>query len=117
MFVFFFSSRRRHTRWPRDWSSDVCSSDLGGDAERDVDQLPEVEVVLRAGLVVAKALHEVVGAPLADRGGRRQPGLVDLDDGRVRLAELVVAGEGLQVDLLGDVQALRPGLRHANDLL
>src|SRR5690625_7190918 len=27
--VFFFSSRRRHTRWPRDWSSDVCSSDLG----------------------------------------------------------------------------------------
>src|SRR5437870_9038076 len=46
--VFFFSSRRRHTRWPRDWSSDVCSSDLlpGGDergrrrpdhpAERDV---------------------------------------------------------------------------------
>src|SRR5207253_8288339 len=27
-FVLFFSSRRRHTRWPRDWSSDVCSSDL-----------------------------------------------------------------------------------------
>src|SRR5207253_6931714 len=26
---YFFSSRRRHTRWPRDWSSDVCSSDLG----------------------------------------------------------------------------------------
>src|SRR5690625_7531112 len=25
---FFLSSRRRHTRWPRDWSSDVCSSDL-----------------------------------------------------------------------------------------
>src|SRR5437660_839909 len=25
---YFFSSRRRHTRWPRDWSSDVCSSDL-----------------------------------------------------------------------------------------
>src|SRR5215510_15610968 len=28
MFLFFFSSRRRHTTWPRDWSSDVCSSDL-----------------------------------------------------------------------------------------
>src|SRR5438445_1660977 len=27
--VFFFSSRRRHTRYWRDWSSDVCSSDLG----------------------------------------------------------------------------------------
>src|SRR5438128_8954227 len=28
MLVFFFSSRRRHTRCYRDWSSDVCSSDL-----------------------------------------------------------------------------------------
>src|SRR5436305_13514539 len=28
---FFFSSRRRHTRCGRDWSSDVCSSDLRGD--------------------------------------------------------------------------------------
>src|SRR3712207_8485615 len=28
---FFFSSRRRHTRYWRDWSSDVCSSDLGYD--------------------------------------------------------------------------------------
>src|SRR5256886_8465241 len=27
-FVFFFSSRRRHTRFDCDWSSDVCSSDL-----------------------------------------------------------------------------------------
>src|SRR5690606_40943135 len=28
---FFFSSRRRHTRFSRDWSSDVCSSDLDND--------------------------------------------------------------------------------------
>src|SRR5438105_10886677 len=28
LFLFFFSSRRRHTRSTRDWSSDVCSSDL-----------------------------------------------------------------------------------------
>src|SRR5690606_40790670 len=28
---FFFSSRRRHTRFSRDWSSDMCSSDLGID--------------------------------------------------------------------------------------
>src|SRR6266508_4894908 len=31
-FILFFSSRRRHTRWPRDWSSDVCSSDLLAEA-------------------------------------------------------------------------------------
>src|SRR6266480_6125603 len=30
IFFFFFSSRRRHTRLTCDWSSDVCSSDLGG---------------------------------------------------------------------------------------
>src|SRR2546427_3753767 len=29
LFFFFFSSRRRHTRFDCDWSSDVCSSDLG----------------------------------------------------------------------------------------
>src|SRR5256884_6452570 len=29
LMCFFFSSRRRHTRCSRDWSSDVCSSDLG----------------------------------------------------------------------------------------
>src|SRR3712207_5930361 len=28
VFFFFFSSKRRHTRYWRDWSSDVCSSDL-----------------------------------------------------------------------------------------
>src|SRR5271166_6379763 len=35
----FFSSRRRHTRWPRDWSSDVCSSDLGADLV--IETVPE----------------------------------------------------------------------------
>src|SRR2546429_1551751 len=35
LFLFFFSSRRRHTRCSRDWSSDVCSSDLAaGGGER-----------------------------------------------------------------------------------
>src|SRR5450755_1153110 len=33
---FFFSSRRRHTRWTGDWSSDVCSSDLVFGAKRDL---------------------------------------------------------------------------------
>src|SRR5207302_6193810 len=34
-FFFFFSSRRRHTRFSRDWSSDVCSSDLSGRSMRE----------------------------------------------------------------------------------
>src|SRR6266508_1451878 len=50
---FFFSSRRRHTRWPRDWSSDVCSSDLSCEADvmsasRVADVSPRAEVA-RAG--------------------------------------------------------------------
>src|SRR5690625_6810025 len=35
MLLLFFSSRRRHTRWPRDWSSDVCSSDLSAEPAPD----------------------------------------------------------------------------------
>src|SRR2546422_4416516 len=35
-FFFFFSSRRRHTRCSRDWSSDVCSSDLKEETESDL---------------------------------------------------------------------------------
>src|SRR2546421_6669708 len=34
---FFFSSRRRHTRSDRDWSSDVCSSDLTADLIDDTN--------------------------------------------------------------------------------
>src|SRR2546430_9542686 len=33
LFSFFFSSRRRHTRFDCDWSSDVCSSDLSAHRE------------------------------------------------------------------------------------
>src|SRR5690606_40382918 len=33
---FFFSSRRRHTRFSRDWSSDVCSSDLIAEVAEDI---------------------------------------------------------------------------------
>src|SRR5215510_16052112 len=40
LFFFFFSSRRRHTRWPRDWSSDVCSSDL--ELRVDVEDVEDV---------------------------------------------------------------------------
>src|SRR5690625_7494873 len=41
--MLFFSSRRRHKRWPRDWSSDVCSSDLILDPHLVLDGL-EVRV-------------------------------------------------------------------------
>src|SRR5260370_10730208 len=48
MFLFFFSSRRRHTRFKCDWSSDVCSSDLTWRDEEAVVQWRNVEAHLSA---------------------------------------------------------------------
>src|SRR2546422_8359012 len=42
-FFFFFSSRRRHTRCSRDWSSDVCSSDLGDEEHGGFEVAPQAD--------------------------------------------------------------------------
>src|SRR3712207_8037857 len=44
--MLFFSSRRRHTRYWRDWSSDVCSSDLGRIEEVVNKSKKEVDVAI-----------------------------------------------------------------------
>src|SRR3989475_3396390 len=54
---FFFSSRRRHTRFDCDWSSDVCSSDLA--CYPDVASLPEVPDVAVV-LLGAERAHQAV---------------------------------------------------------
>src|SRR5215813_14403945 len=45
---FFFSSRRRHTRCGRDWSSDVCSSDLGESLVNDATALVALQFAIAA---------------------------------------------------------------------
>src|SRR5699024_5890264 len=45
---FFFPSRRRHTRSKRDWSSDVCSSDLGGQWREHIAPLPATQNYVEA---------------------------------------------------------------------
>src|SRR6266550_6337592 len=52
LYFFFFSSRRRHTRCSRDWSSDVCSSDLL--RVREV-RIPEMEWTVATQLVTLRA--------------------------------------------------------------
>src|SRR2546429_2018677 len=54
---FFFSSRRRHTRCSRDWSSDVCSSDLLFDqrVQQPIPLLPGVEWSVAGQHIVALA--------------------------------------------------------------
>src|SRR5690606_40270167 len=64
-FFFFFSSRRRHTRFSRDWSSDVCSSDLAV-AEPQAGQCALVAATGtgaadKEGLVVAGAADVAIG--------------------------------------------------------
>src|SRR3989454_11813779 len=59
--VFFFSSRRRHTRLQGDWSSDVCSSDLGLRG-RDLD----AEVVERAQARGGRGVEREVEGRLGD---------------------------------------------------
>src|SRR5699024_11437476 len=48
--LFFFSSRRRHTRSKRDWSSDVCSSDLNAYRGRFKRTLIEITYKIRTSL-------------------------------------------------------------------
>src|SRR3989475_7849823 len=57
--LFFFSSRRRHTRFDCDWSSDVCSSDLdGGGAQEE----PQGRVHEARGPVVGRIAAQLVHA-------------------------------------------------------
>src|SRR5690348_17568957 len=61
LFCFFFSSRRRHTRWTGDWSSDVCSSDLQRRARAD-----EVGAAGEKGDVADQRLAPEPDQPLAN---------------------------------------------------
>src|SRR5207245_5324659 len=93
--VFFFSSRRRHTRCYRDWSSDVCSSDLlppglvprhgaaGGDGH---------EVALAAGAVLV-VRQELGGAADVLAVGRMAHQALDLDGDGLRSEERRVGKE------------------------
>src|SRR5207249_2457523 len=61
LFYFFFSSRRRHTRSKRDWSSDVCSSDLVDSHKGNYGHL----------MLIAGSLGKSGAAILAGRGALR----------------------------------------------
>src|SRR5258707_4542774 len=65
---FFFSSRRRHTRYWRDWSSDVCSSDLPKSTSLRTATLGGLERLRR------KARYRLLGYPLSVRSEERRVG-------------------------------------------
>src|SRR5690606_39300217 len=90
---FFFSSRRRHTSFSRDWSSDVCSSDL-----------PQRVVVV--------ADRDAV--PCRDRRGRVEArrGLGDLVGGLPVLGGVVRVDHGRHADLRSEERRVGKGGRY-----
>src|SRR2546430_14330784 len=92
---FFFSSRRRHTRFDCDWSSDVCSSDLLQEpqgrcqTDRSSDELSQFVSNTRDGAI----LGDVVRCKPMPAG--RRPGLP------VQAEDRKSGGEGKSVDLGG----------------
>src|SRR3712207_7102197 len=85
-FVFFFLSKRRHTRYWRDWSSDVCSSDLAP-VDEGQDSGPEA---CRHGHAVGSVAVEQAG------GGSVEGNLAPVDEGDRHL--LAIGGGSEQAD-------------------
>src|SRR3712207_7387757 len=77
-FFFFFSSRRRHTRYWRDWSSDVCSSDLAGwiAADKERDACPVLVTVEPGGVLATWEPVDVDRVAASIAGHRGPPDLV-----------------------------------------
>src|SRR3712207_2997437 len=101
--VIFFSSRRRHTRYWRDWSSDVCSSDLAA----EVGELyEEGDASYGASSVLDELAHGAGGAP----GGEQVVGDQDASagvygvcvglEGVCAVLEVVGGGDGLSRELV-----------------
>src|SRR5699024_6910623 len=75
MMIFFFSSRRRHTRSKRDWSSDVCSSDL---PDRSTgERVQEIEIYLNFIGKFEVPMPEPTPEELAAEEKRRQKRIRD----------------------------------------
>src|SRR5436309_4953995 len=70
LFFFFFSSRRRHTRFSRDWSSDVCSSDLLKEGRcrcSELQHLPSLSVEVERELGRVRSEERRVGKECRSR--------------------------------------------------
>src|ERR1035437_10722608 len=100
IFFFFFSSRRRHTRYWREWSSDMCSSDLHGHGNtvtvRHVPDLLSLQNSARGQQVGMDDVHRMLAAEHLER----------------LLQENVFAGEHGDIDGVGDLlpqSGLLPG--------
>src|SRR5215203_5928265 len=109
---FFFSSRRRHTRYWHDWSSDVCSSDLELERQGDEPLLRAVvQIALQAPALEGRDLQQppARGLQLLDARAqlRLQALVVDDRPHERRLAVRVGADRARGADLRDDPPAAR----------
>src|SRR5438876_8312505 len=122
---FFFSSRRRHTRWTGDWSSDVCSSDLRLDQERSGRRLGEI--LIESGriswLALARAMAEqVLDIPEAE-APPEPPKLVapsPLEDPETKLLSVEALLRERQrafIELVATAETLRMKVQRLEDML
>src|SRR5699024_11830354 len=128
VYFFFFSSRRRHTRSKRDWSSDVCSSDLRSPCPRSTT-CPARTLCGRSRLRL-RSLDDRLTAAAVTVPGSRWPSLVlgaTLKKRRTLLleevsmfdtdAELAAVTRHVRRDPLTVTVLLRRDLRAAHDVV
>src|SRR5690625_6467884 len=72
--AFFFSSGSRHTRWPRDWSSGVCSSDLSGFRASVMTDFAQLIAMILAAVVIIPLIFFNAGGPSFLRSEERRVG-------------------------------------------
>src|SRR5690606_39320436 len=98
--VFFFSSGRRHTRFSRDWSSDVCSSDLITSANAPGGSSATQPAARRPSPLIGLSVFERVDVPQEPRVQREAAeageggGQQDVEIGRASCRESVDVGGG-----------------------
>src|SRR2546422_10949392 len=105
---FFFSSRRRHTRCSRDWSSDVCSSDLFSHVRGESAM---VEDSIREAIRIGEETGVGVQIAHVKVGGRENWGKMD------RVLRLIDDARTRGVDVTGDVYPYHAGSTKMDNLL
>src|SRR5690606_40742605 len=102
---FFFSSRRRHTRFSRDWSSDVCSSDLTLEAETAEQGLDWQEVLEQQALEQRE--RQRLGLPMPGEVTVREQAAQEDGGGSFEYRDRKSVVEGNNVDQSGCVMLKR----------
>src|SRR5690606_39306956 len=108
---FFFSGRRRHTRFSRDWSSDVCSSDLlqpGGQLARALRVVGDVEHAFGPTRQALQPARNTGGGDAGDDGPVRQRQVQGAQGGDGEIGR--AAGRG-RVELAGGAAGVRAGAK------